>query len=211
MNQPSFHRGARITRVANSFVDTLAQLDAVPFRKRRLWVEVKDPDHPLRVLSDPGRSCLIAWRAVFQGTPFVRPLRTPTRLSLAAEADALAEGDSSGLGGYILWPSGRNFWFSLRLSAADWAEVTDLFPAPLQSHISALELLAQLLLLWCAFAALPAARGLCRAQLRCDNSGAEACADKGLSSVRSMSEVVKKFLSFQAWAGIQAEIEHIPG
>ena len=26
-----------------------------------------------------------------------------------------------------------------------------------------------------------------------------------------MSEVVKKFLSFQAWAGIQADIEHIPG
>ena len=169
VNHPSFHRGARITRVANSFVDTLAQLDAVPFRKRRLWVEVKDPDHPLRALSDPGRSCLIAWRAVFQGTPFVRPLRTPTRLTLTAEADAFAEGDSSGLGGYILWPSGRNFWFSLRLSAADGAEVTDLFPAPLQSHISALELLAQLLLLWCAFAALPAARGLCRAQLRCDN------------------------------------------
>eukprot|EP00439_Symbiodinium_sp_Y106_P025423 s7068_g3.t1 len=167
VNHPSFHRGARITRVANSFVDTVAQLDAVPFRKRRLC------------------------------TPFVRPLRIPTRLTLTAEADAFAEGDSSGLGGYILWPSGRNFWFSLRLSAADWAEVTDLFPAPLQSHISqshisALELLAQLLLLWCAFAALPAARGLCRAQLRCDNSGAEACADKGLSSVRSMSEVVKK-------------------
>ena len=211
VNHPSFHRGARITRVGNSFVDTRAQLEAVPFRKRRLWVEVKDPDNPLRVLSDAGRSCLIAWRAVFQGTPFVRPLRTPTRLTLTAEADAFAESDSSGLGGYVLWPSGRNFWFSMRLSAADWAKVTDLFPAPLQSHISALELLAQLLLLWCAFAALPSARGLCQAQLRCDNSGAEACAEKGLSSVRSMSEVVKKFLSFQAWAGIQADIEHIPG
>ena len=132
-------------------------------------------------------------------------------MTLTAEADAFAESDSSGLGGYVLWPSGRNFWFSMRLSAADWAKVTDLFPAPLQSHISALELLAQLLLLWCAFAALPSARGLCQAQLRCDNSGAEACAEKGLSSVRSMSEVVKKFLSFQAWAGIQADIEHIPG
>ena len=76
-------------------------------------------------------------------------------------------------------PAAEIFGFSMRLSAADWAKVTDLFPAPLQSHISALELLAQLLLLWCAFAALPSARGLCQAQLRCDNSGAEACAEKG--------------------------------
>ncbi|CAE7286514.1 unnamed protein product [Symbiodinium sp. CCMP2592] len=172
VGHPSFHKGACVTRAANTFVSCKQDLDQVPFRKRRLWVEVKDPGHPLRVLGDVGRSSLIAWRAIFQGTPFMKALRSPLPLKVIAEADAFADAEA---------------------------------------HISALELLAQLLLLWCVFATLPSNRGLCRACLRSDNSGAEACASKGLSSVLSMSEIVKKFLAFQAWSGVQAEVEHVPG
>ncbi|CAE7451467.1 unnamed protein product [Symbiodinium sp. CCMP2592] len=211
VGHPSFHKGACITRAANTFVSCKQDLDQVPFRKRRLWVEVKDPGHPLRVLGDVGRSSLIAWRAIFQGTPFLKALRSPLPLKVIAEADAFADADVSGLGGYAMWPSGRTVWFSIRKDSQEWAALTSWFPPPLQTHISALELLAQLLLLWCVFATLPSNRGLCRACLRSDNSGAEACASKGLSSVLSMSEIVKKFLAFQAWSGVQAEIEHVPG
>ncbi|CAE6963186.1 unnamed protein product [Symbiodinium sp. CCMP2592] len=211
VGHPSFHKGACITRAANTFVSSKQDLDKVPFRKRRLWVEVKDPGHPLRVLGDAGRSSLIAWRAIFQGTPFMKALRSPIPLKVIAEADAFAEAEVSGLGGYAMWPSGRTVWFSIRKDSQEWAALTSLFPPPLQAHISAMELLAQLLLLWCIFATLPSNRGICRACLRSDNSGAEACASKGLSSVLSMSEIVKKFLAFQAWAGVQAEVEHVPG
>ncbi|CAE7032378.1 unnamed protein product [Symbiodinium sp. CCMP2592] len=211
VGHPSFHKGACITRAANTFVSSKQDLDQVPFRKRRLWVEVKDPGHPLRVLGDVGRSSLIAWRAIFQGTPFLKALRSPLPLKVIAEADAFADAEVSGLGGYAMWPSGRTVWFSIRKDSQEWAALTSWFPPPLQAHISAFELLAQLLLLWCVFATLPSNRGLCRACLRSDNSGAEACASKGLSSVLSMSEIVKKFLAFQAWSGVQAEVEHVPG
>ncbi|CAE7502271.1 unnamed protein product [Symbiodinium sp. CCMP2592] len=205
VGHPSFHKGACVTRAANTFVSSKQDLDTVQFRKRRLWVEVKDPGHPLRVLGDAGRSSLIAWRAIFQGTPFMKALRSPIPLKVIAEADAFAEAEVSGLGGYAMWPSGRTVWFSIRKDSQEWAALTSLFPPPLQAHISAMELLAQLLLLWCIVATLPSHRGLCRACLR-----SEACASKRLSSVLSMSEIVKKFLAFQAWAGVQAEVEHVP-
>ncbi|CAE7307255.1 unnamed protein product [Symbiodinium sp. CCMP2592] len=174
VGHPSFHKGACITRAANTFVSCKQDLDQVPFRKRRLWVEVKDPGHPLRVLGDVGRSSLIAWRAIFQGTPNLKALRSPLPLKVIAEADAFADAEVSGLGGYAMWPSGRTVWFSIRKDSQEWAALTSWFPPPLQAHISALELLAQLLLLWCVFATLPSNRGLCRACLRSDNSGAEA-------------------------------------
>ena len=88
---------------------------------------------------------------------------------------------------------------------------TDIFQEPLQSQIAALELCAQLLLLWCIHQALPSCRGRLRVCLRCDNSAAEAAASKGMSPVLAMSAVLKKFLSFQAWTGIDAEVEHIAG
>ncbi|CAE7256654.1 unnamed protein product [Symbiodinium microadriaticum] len=208
---PSFHAGARITRVANSFVTSKDELLATPFRKRRLWVEVRDPDHPLRLAEADTLASLHAWKDLLISTPFVKSLRSPVDLQIVAEADACATETSMGLGGYVCWPSGRSHWFALSLSATELQDFSDLFPVPLQSHIAALELLAQLLLLWCIHQALPSCRGRLHAFLRCDNSAAEAASSKGMSSVLAMSGVLQRFLSFQAWSGIEVEVEHIAG
>ena len=171
---PSFHAGARITRVANSYVTSKDELLAIPFRKWRLWVEVRDPDHPLRLTEADTMASLHAWKDLLLSTPFVKSLRSPVELQLVAEADACATETSMGLGGYVCWPSGRSHWFAFCMSATELQDFSDLFPTPLQSHIAALELLAQLLLLWCIHQALPLCRGRLRAFLRCDNSAAEA-------------------------------------
>ncbi|CAE7316944.1 unnamed protein product, partial [Symbiodinium microadriaticum] len=208
---PSFHAGARITRVANSYVTSKDELLAMPFRKRRLWVEVRDPDHPLRIADQDAVASLHAWKALLVSTPFVKSLRSPVDLQIVAEADACATESSMGLGGYVCWPNGRSHWFAVSLSASELQDLSDIFQVPLQSQIAALELLAQLLLLWCVHQALPSCRGRLRVCLRCDNSAAEAAASKGMSPVLAMSAVLQKFLAFQAWTGIDAEVEHIAG
>ena len=91
----------------------------MPFRKRRLWVEVRDPDHPLRIADSDAVASLHAWKALLLSTPFVKSLRSPVDLQIVAEADACATESSMGLGGYVCWPSGRSHWFAVSLSALE--------------------------------------------------------------------------------------------
>ena len=207
----SFPARARISRVANRQVLTKTDLVGHPFLKRRLWVEVRMPDHPFREINDDARKAAESWMALLADTPFIFSLRSPPVLPLVAEADAFADDLGCGLGGYVTWPSGVSRWFSLHWSASVAAEHLPLFSAPLQAHISALELLAQLLLLWCIHDTLPSCRGPLRVCLRSDNSGAEAVAEKGLSSVPALAAVLSCFMCFQRWSGLCADIEHIPG
>ena len=207
----SFHREARITRVANTPVDSKLQALAVPFLKRRLWIEVRDPEHPLRALSDESRGALLAWKSLLAHTSFVRSLRARLPLSLVAEADACADASTCGLGGYVTWPSGRSTWFAMSLTTQDLGAISPLFPQPLQAHIAALELLSQLMLLWMIHVTLPSCRGFFRVQLRCDNAAAESSSSKGLSSVTALAGVLSCFLVFQEFSGLDAEVEHIPG
>ena len=207
----SFHREARITRVANTPVDSKLDALAVPFLKRRRWIEVRDPDHPLRALSDESRGSLFAWKSLLANTSFVRCLRARLPLPLVSEADACADANKCGLGGYVTWPSGRSTWFAMSLTTQDLCAISNLFPQPLQAHIAALELLSQLMLLWMIHVTLPSCRGFFRVQLRCDNAAAESSSSKGLSSVIALAGVLSCFLDFQEFSGLDAEVEHIPG
>ena len=132
-------------------------------------------------------------------------------LQLVAEADAFADQDQCGLGGYLLWPSGICRWYSIYLLPA---QVEELFPSvdgQLQHHICALELLAQYCLLWIASEMLPRARHHLTVPMRSDNSGAELVSAKGLTSVTVLGEVLRAFLDFQRSNGLHASVEHIPG
>ena len=44
-------------------------------------------------------------------------------LQLVAEADAFADPDQCGLGGYLQWPSGVCRWYSIHLDPCQVAEV----------------------------------------------------------------------------------------
>ena len=211
VSHTSFPVGARITRVGNDQVSCSSDLSRVVFAKRRLWVAVEDPENPDRLLDASARASLSAWHSLLLSSCLVFPMRTATPLHVVAEADAFAEADVCGLGGHVTWPSGSYVWFSIFLHRDELVALSVLFAGPLQSHIAALELLAQLCLLWCVHRQLPACRTWLSVPLRCDNSGAEAVAGKGLSSVPLMAAVARAFLHFQRSTCIRAEVEHIAG
>ncbi|CAE7378217.1 unnamed protein product, partial [Symbiodinium necroappetens] len=211
LNHASFPEGARITRAGNTAVSSLAQLRKVPFIKRRLWVAVQDSEHPLRCLSQSSIGALQSWNSILSTTPCVFNIKQAPMLQLVAEADAFADQDQCGLGGYLQWPSGVCRWYSIHL---DPSQVAELFPSidgSLQHHICALELLAQYCLLWIASEMLPRARHHLTFPMRSDNSGAELASAKGLTSVKILGEVLRAFLDFQRRNGLRASVEHIPG
>ncbi|CAE7370093.1 unnamed protein product, partial [Symbiodinium sp. CCMP2456] len=197
LNHASFPEGARLTRAGNTAISSLAQLKRVPFIKRRLWVSIQDSDHPLRCLSPLSIAALHSWSAILSSTPCVCNIKQAPLLHLVAEADAFADEDMCGLGGYIQWPSVKQFFPSLDGS--------------LQPHICALELLAQYCLLGMASEMVPRARHQLTIPMRSDNSGAELASVKGMSSVKILGEVLLAFLDFQRRNGLHASVEHIPG
>ena len=207
----SFPVGSRILRVANTAIHRPSDMHRMVFQHRRLWVTVRSNDHPLRVLPEPAKDALSAWRSVLESTPLIYSIRQPVQLALMAEADACASDQGCGLGGYVLWPSGRHDWFAVQLSASALRDLSPLFEGSPQSHIAALELLAQLVLIWLVDRTLPSCRTLVSVALRCDNAGAEAAAAKGLSAVRSLAAVLTAFLAYQCRLGVAAEVEHVPG
>ncbi|OLP79315.1 hypothetical protein AK812_SmicGene40408 [Symbiodinium microadriaticum] len=182
LNHASFPEGARITRAGNTALSSLAQMKKVPFIKRRLWVSVQDSEHPLRCLSQTAVGALQSWNSILSATPCVFNIKQAPLLQLVAEADAFADQDQCGLGGYLLWPSGVCRWYSIHLLPA---QVEELFPSvdgQLQHHICALELLAQYCLLWIASEMLPRARHHLTVPMRSDNSGGARHYDKEVSS-----------------------------
>ena len=211
LNHASFPEGARITRAGNTAVSSLAQMKKVPFIKRRLWVSVQDAEHPLRCLSQTAVGALQSWNSILSATPCVFNIKQAPLLQLVAEADAFADQDQCGLGGYILWPSGICRWYSIHLLPAQAQELFPSMEDQLQHHICALELLAQYCLLWIASEMLPRARHHLTLPMRSDNSGAELVSAKGLTSVKVLGEVLSAFLSFQRRNGLHASVEHIPG
>ena len=100
LNHASFPEGARITRAGNTVVSSLAQMKKVPFIKRRLWVSVQDAEHPLRCLSQTAVGALQSWNSILSATPCVFNIKQAPLLQLVAEADAFADQDQCGLGGY---------------------------------------------------------------------------------------------------------------
>ena len=93
----------------------------------------------------------------------------------------------------VCWPSGRQVWFSVSLTADEIANLDPVFQGCPQAHIAAFELLAQLCLLWLVDTPVPGCRSLVAVSLRCDNAGAEAATAKGLSGVRSLALVLQAF------------------
>ena len=211
LNHASFPEGARITRAGNTSVSSLAQIKKVPFIKRRLWVAVQDSEHPLRCLSQASVGALQSWHSILSATPCVFNIRQAPLLHLVAEADAFADHDQCGLGGYLQWPSGVCRWYSIHLQPAQVEEFFPSIDGHLQHHICALELLAQYCLLWMASEMLPRARHHLTLPMRSDNSGAELASAKGMTSVKVLGEVLRAFLDFQRRNGLHASVEHIPG
>ena len=207
LSHKSFSKGCQIRRVANSEVRELNDLAAVRFRRRRLWVTVQDPRSPLRSLDAGAHDALRAWQDILLGSPLCYPLRSACNISITAEADAFAETSVCGLGGFVRLTNGELRWFSITLSAAQATDIVPELTEPLQSHIAALEMLAQLLLLWSIHQMFPGPRLRISVTLRCDNASAEAAALKGMSPVKALCAVLRSFMWHQRAWGIDAHVD----
>eukprot|EP00435_Cladocopium_sp_Y103_P043097 s465_g12.t1 len=80
--------GVRLQRVANTFVQSKSDLEAVHLKSRRVWVGLVDPSSPNRLLDTDAEEALKHWQIVLVSSPFCVSMRAPAHIHLTATADA---------------------------------------------------------------------------------------------------------------------------
>ena len=138
-----------------------------------------------------------------------------------AAADALADGDMAGVGGFWI-PQGKIpkpenlMWFAWQFSKADlpcWFWRNDDGAVPMKSCIAALEALAQLVLMRLRLAGGQAGRHVGRIRLRqqCDNQGVVAGNAKQSSMKKPLCYVIQATSFWACKLGVALKLSHVSG
>ena len=126
-----------------------------------------------------------------------------------AGADARADGDLIGIGGFIQWEEGPCTWFSETWTLDDLAVLGMPLQRPAHRDITCYEALAQLGLMLCLRSVVPSARWVVRMRTLSDNTGAEAGINKLYSSHFPLSAFLKRLCMLACLTGIELEVGHV--
>ena len=200
-----------VQRVANTFVKTKADLQAVFVRSRRVWLGITDPASPFGLVDDEAVNALAAWNEILSSASFCISMRAPESLPIRATADAMASEDVAGLGGVAHFATGDSIWFQFRLSLADAQLLWPWVGSSMQKHIAAWKLLAHFALTFAIESHLPLNRFPVRLHQGCDNSAADAVTANGISMTAGMYVPhLTEYFIFMRRHQITAEVSHIP-
>ena len=141
---------ARVIECSGKPVRCRADLPAVPASHKPTWVRISDPNSPTVTLRKDSKVCLNWLSRCFASAPTV-PLALPPLLPCLAAADACAEGDTVGIGGWFL-TSNAFAWFGETWSMSDIRQTWPFRTKPAQRYIACFETIAQFALLQIAHA-----------------------------------------------------------
>ena len=149
-------------------------------------------------------------------------LQTPVPLLEAdgplmpAAADAFADAHSAGIGGWWLPPNkdlqpSNLKWFSIQLATGDPPDWFDQGKKGLQTHICALEALAQLVLTACIMLAPPSWAGSVVLRQWSDNQGTVGAFTKNMSMRPSLAGVLQACARLCQQNGVALRLSHVAG
>ncbi|CAE7664552.1 unnamed protein product [Symbiodinium sp. CCMP2592] len=199
--------------VSGREVSSLSQVPVSFPGERRTWISVRMPPESDRKLSKESLAVLDMWHACLADAPPTFPLPLAREFPCQAFADACADAQHAGIGGFVTLPSGKTAWFQHRFSAS---ELTALFPwfpvgtSP-QACIAAWELLGQIALLWVIGLLIPVSLHPIHVVTRCDNSPSDSASWKGLSTARGICSLLPAYFAWQRAFCISTYIDHVPG
>ena len=214
--------GWRVLEASNRAVDCRRDLLTARLRNGRVWVKFSEASDSGTVVlsSDEARVASFFLDVVKANVPV--QLATTAGISGAAAADAFAEGDQAGLGGWWIEPGEhihprniRYFAISLRLRdlPAWFLKPLEKGDRNLQPLIAAFEALAQLVLLECRCLSLPRTGdvGWLAMRQECDNMGVVGASAKGMSLKEPLASVLQSAGLFCAEHGLDLRITHVAG
>ena len=206
----SIPTGAKLIEARHLALQSKKDLAKIPTSKR-IWMRVTDPSTTRRKLSVSSRESLQFWLKWCEVPPLFFPLQKPADVPIVcASADARADGDLVGIGGFIEWPSRQISWFSQSWRVPDLSSLGVPLQVPAHQDITCYETLAQLGLILCLHSVVPLARWTVRLRTLSDNTGAEAGINKLYSSAFPLSVFLKRLSMLACMTGIELDVFHVP-
>ena len=178
---------------------------------KRVWLRIRDPNSIKRKLSADSQRILQLFRIWMDILPPVVSLWPKQTWTGHCVADAFANQDLCGIGGAITFPSGKQCWYSLRLTANDFSLLKIPMHDNLQKDISSLETLAQIALVFIVIRHFPGFRIPLRMAALSDNTAAESVSNKLFSTQMPLALFLEKLSLLVSSSSIEVAVSHIAG
>ena len=202
-------KGSQLVQVGRHKIRVFADVPAHAVSDRSAWVRIRNTDSSWVRLSVEARHVLQWLHKVFLHGPSEVSLVQPPISSFSCAADAMASGQSWGIGGW-LESDGRLFVFSEKFTLDDlrpWL----ILPKDAQKYIASFEAIAQLcLLLMCARFSPQNCRRftLC---MGCDNTSAESSLNGLFTTSWPLSRIMQCVARHAVMTHIRVSVFHQPG
>ncbi|CAE7788563.1 unnamed protein product [Symbiodinium sp. CCMP2592] len=134
-----------------------------------------------------------------------------TSIAVEAFADARADGELIGIGGFIAFPSGAYIWFSQAWQLSDLSVLSLELRRPAHKDIACYETLAQIALVHAYRSVFPSGRVAVRLPSFSDNASTEALGAKLYTAKWPLGAFAQKLSLISAASGIELDISHIAG
>ena len=206
--------GSRLISARHRDIRCKADLAHVPLTCKRvhMHIRIQDAAHPERNVSAQSKAFLAFWESWCTRAPATQLLHMPERsLDIEMAADACAQGSRVGVGGYIKLPNQPPSWFSERFTLDELACLNIPLNANAQRDIGCYELLAQIALVLLLAASMPGGRARICVRSMCDNSSAEATANKLLTTSSPMCFFAQQLALVAFSTAITLDCHHVSG
>ena len=201
--------GAKLLEVGSIAITGKASVPRVPPSHKPQWVRLQDPSRNELHLRNESRAAL-TWLSRCFASSRIRSLKQYPLLHCMAAADARADGNLVGIGGWI-GTATQFVWFAEQWGISEvrrhWPQLIE---AP-QKYIACFEALAQLALAMVAKTRLQAKHWKFALPAACDNTSAEAGINKLFTTTPPLSDFLKLVATWSACNHVHMQITHVAG
>ena len=198
---------ARVIEVRGKPVRAKTDIWPIPAADKTIWVRIADPSASEITLRNESKAA-IHWLAQCFAYEFTMPLARQPLLPCLSAADAMADGTTVGIGGWLA-TSSTTWWFAQQWDIQELRTAWPFLTKDAQRYIACFETVAQWVLLQMAYEATGCLR-FCVAS-RSDNSPTQASINKLFTTAFPLSFFLEKVASWAHARGLELEIGHIPG
>ena len=200
-----------LVSVRHQTISSKSDLHTVQISHRRIWMRIRDPNSDKRLLAKSSIRILEMYKHWLEHSSPLVPLRPRPLWSGHFAADAFANSDICDTGGFIQTDSHQCLWFSERLTKQDFDALQIPIDDDLQKIISALELLAQIAIVYTVARLFPGHRVPIRIHIFSDNTGAESGSNKLFTMKHPQCFFVGKLCLLSATFSMELDVQHIAG
>ena len=202
--------GGQVVEISHQPVHSKLDIPLAPKTTKLQWIRIAVPHQTSFQLTKGARHKLLWFKKLLQRRVHIFPLAQPRPKVMRAAADAFAEANLFGIGGWII-TSSQVLWFSEQWTLEQLRSFLPALNKDAQKYISAFEVLAQLALLFMAIRKLDSHHLQLCLPSSSDNTGAEA----GINKMLTIKEPTSTFLQMISMLAFQhhihLSISHIPG